>query len=718
MAAKTIIFKNAIAETITIESLGLTILTGEVSDIEYEEILILEDSQELVDLINAGVVVVSDGVQDLTSLEALDYLQIGSEFIANYYNKQETDQIINNIVVNNITNIENQLVEDYYTRDEVEELVAGIDASGIKGAVDFFEDLPTENQEGDIYIVRSTSGTGLDSVKFSVDGKTGLYIPADETWEDQLGHSGQAYSSMDPVDGGKIDKALDFDGNNDYLKFYSSSDFGEGPFLTVGGWIYSRRTGHYGIIGRWDNEGDGKGWKIDVHGNKLRVSMDTYYWCGVQFTSPNNLPTNQWVHVAFVYDGYYVTMYQNAVPVNSVRMEGEQIDSHNLDLYIGKYVPANGDDDDDDSQDKYFDGLMDEVFVENRVMTREELEQLIFTELSEYHDEGFYKWDGTEWKFLAHNTGESGATVSHNSLLNINSGDYQHLTVEQKSELLGGDDTEVHKHDSLYYKKSEIDLNKADKNHAHSDLYYGKSEVDSIINGINFSDISSNDSTTNVTGAELEQLTNGGNADGLHTHENMGGSGSGGLDEAYDNHQQYNQGQGRNINVDAGSIQFTASNGFAPLKLTEINYTPNQWLGGGEMCFRDGELFIYDASRAKWLASHMAHFVLGRSGNDRYGYMRVGGEIQTGSSYGGMIYPWDGTIIAISCSSKNNTSGSFWIMKNGSGTDRFYWGGQSENSWSNLNIDFNKNDRITIYQNDDDKPDYPSYTIYVRRRIV
>jgi hypothetical protein len=719
MAAKTIIFKNAIAETVTIETLGLIILPNEQSDIEYEEILILEDSQELVDLINAGIVVVNNGTQDLASLPALEYLQIGSEFVANYYNKQETDQIINNIVINNIQNIEQQLIEDYYTTGEVDQKIGEIQTTGIKGAVDLKSDLPTTgNNPGDIWIVRSSIGVGGGPFQFVPDGQTGLYISADSTWEDQLGHPGYKNSSLDPKDGGVFGKKLDFDGKDDWLRFNSSSDFGEGPTLTVGAWINPKELGNRAIISRWSDCWNG--WKIDIHGSKLRVSLDTLSHCGIQISSPNNLTKDEWSHVAFVYNGNEVIMYINAVAVNSAEIIGTQIDSYNYNLYIGKYITYSDDDGDDDdySSDKYFDGYMDEIFIENRAMSQQELEHLVLDEVSSYDDEGFYKWSGTDWEFLARNTGESGTLVSHNSLLELNSGEYQHITSDQKMGLVDGEDTDLHKHDNKYYPRSEANTTFAPLNHNHDSSYYTKTQTDGLINGLNFSDISSNDSSTNVTGTELEMLTNGSNADSLHTHENFGGSGSGGLDEAYDNNSQHNQGQGRNINIDAGPVQLTASNGFAPLKLTEINYTPNQWLAGGEICYQDGDLFIYDSQRSKWLSVAPMTCSFGRSGNDRTGYMRYCGEIQTGSSYGGFVSPWDGTIVGISCNAKNDPNSYFQVGIDGGGWDSFYWGGQSEVSWDNVNINFSKNDRITIYQDDNnEKPDYPTYTLFIKRRL-
>jgi len=80
------------------------------------------------------------------------------------------------------------------------------------------------------------------------------------------------------------------------------------------------------------------------------------------------------------------------------------------------------------------------------------------------NEEGFYRWDGSGWTFLANNIG----TSDHNSLNNLNIGDYLHLTALEYTELTGGNNTVLHTHDDRYFTESEISTN-----------YYSKIELDS-----------------------------------------------------------------------------------------------------------------------------------------------------------------------------------------------------------------------------------------------
>lgn len=718
---KTIIFKNTITEPITITELGITIEVGENSYAEYEEILAIETSDELVDFINSEIIVVNDGTQDLAPIPALEYLQIGSNFIQNYYSKEETDTIINNIVVNNITNIENQLIEDYYTKNEVNTKLSEIEGYGIVGGVDDINDLPENytGNVGDIYIVRMSVGLGSGGpAPYTANTDTGLYLPMETSWEDELGHEGESNSSMNPVSSPLTPpfgtNYCDFDGHNDYLEFDENHDFGEGPTLTVGGWIYPREGKNRGIIGRWD---DGDGWKIDLYGNKLRASLDTLSMSPVQFKDSNSISLNEWTHVAMVYDGNYCILYRNATEVNRVSASGTTIDSYDEDVLVGKWMGGGDDDDEDEDEDedegnsKYFNGGMKDFFIQNSAMTQEQLQHLVTGNFESFADEGFYQWDGNEWVFLARNTGENGGgsgSSYHNSLLGLNSDDYQHLTQNEKLGLTDGGDTSLHTHDDRYYTESEIDSKmqeKANTSHTHSNIYT-KSEVDSAINNITFSDISSNDSSTNVTGAELESLTNGSNADHLHTHTGTGsGGGTGGLDDAYDNHSQHSQGSGREISVDFGPISLEASNGFAPLRLQEIDYVPSQWLNTGHICVYDSELFIYDATRSCW-NSVSGYYIGGgfNSNNIKNTYLKGynGGPFTDNV---GWVAPWDGVVVAMSVSSNKETWQAIELRKNGNSTSAKVWYNHNKKAWSkDIDVKFSEGDVLNFYatENADD----------------
>lgn len=703
-----IILKNVTQSSIKINDIGIIITPNQNSVSDYSEIDRFKYSTELRTLIESENIIVNNGVNDLSINDALVFLGFIEEE-KEYYTKQEINILIQE-TNNNINETINNLGDVYYPKDQIDSKIANIQANGIKGAVGVYNQLPQQNNiVGDIYIVRESSPYSAQSASaFIPTGKTGAYFPFDNTWQDTLGHPGTANGSF-TYTAGKVGNAIDFN-NNKSLIFNSHSDFGEQNVLTVGGWLYTRREGTYGIIGRWSNNDDGEGWKIEVHGNKLRIHLDTpYAWDGgANITDSVNLEINTWVHITFVFSNKYVALYKNAVLVNGTVMPSGNIDSNNLPLIIGRGWTT------DSAQ--YFDGLMDDWFIENRAMSSDELEHLVYGEVESYHYEGFYKWNGEEWEFLSRNTGEDGTTVIHNGVLGLNDGDYQHLTMDEKSQLFFGNTNTTHNHNNQYYTKQETDNNFSNKSHLHDDRYYTKSQIDGLASQINYSTISSNDPSTNITGAELETLTNGSSADGLHTHSVESLISGKGLDEAYNGHNQWGRwGEGRIVNVDYGPMELRAQNGFAPLKLQEINYIPNQWLGGGEICFKDNEIWFRDAVRAKWVSTSFVACQFTSNSNGASGYAYYG-SAQCNSS-NGFSMPWSGVIIGISGTSQTWANAEVDIRKNGDTINSFWWNDKKIDV-DNLNIDVGINDVIQIYfDGSNTRPNKPCITLYVRKRL-
>ena len=339
------------------------------------------------------------------------------------------------------------------------------------------------------------------------------------------------------------------------------------------------------------------------------------------------------------------------------------------------------------------------------------------------NQEGFYRYDGS-WIWLAHNVG----TQNHNELSGLNEGDFQHLSQSQKNGLVGGGDTVLHHHDGRYYTEAEIDAllaQKANVTHNHDARYYTKSQTDVLLGNIDYEFVSGNDSNTNITGAQLEQLVGGGNADHLHTHAGGGGGGggTGGLDDAYNGHNEWGRwGQGREINVDWGPVQINASGGFAPLRLSEINYVPNQWLGGGEICFYDQELFYRDTNRAVWLsiASYQIWGTTNQTNvSDQYLQLGPGNSM---SSTIGWTAPWDGRIVFIGFSNdRGNANGNVIIRRNGSDISQgnLWYSGHS--SYKNdCNGAFNAGDVLSIYiasTSNNQAPHRPMVWAGIKRRI-
>jgi hypothetical protein len=246
--------------------------------------------------------------------------------------------------------------------------------------------------------------------------------------------------------------------------------------------------------------------------------------------------------------------------------------------------------------------------------------------------------------------------------------------------------------------------------HNHDANYYNQSQIDSKLGSLNYSAISKIDGSTNVTGVELENLTNGTNADGLHSHSfpnvnNMK------LDDFYSHSNGSSQ-----ININNGYVYFNASNGWSNLRFNNLTYTPNQSLTGGQICFRNNVLYVFDDARNKWLSIDSVTFQAFSTSPAYSGYLSCGNVM---SSIYGFVMPFDGTITSLSISNQNtNPGGRVTVRKSGadSGADLMFSGASSFSD--SINTDFNAGDVLQVYIDQcTTAPDKSAVIFIVRRRI-
>lgn len=172
-----------------------------------------------------------------------------------------------------------------------------------------------------------------------------------------------------------------------------------------------------------------------------------------------------------------------------------------------------------------------------------------------------------------------------------------------------------------------------------------------------------------------------------------GGAGSAGtLDEAYDG--PTDMGSGRIINVDFGPVKLSASNNYAPLQLDPINYTPSIGVEPGQICLKNGIVYVYDDLRTKWISMHRQTIV--------FGAKRADGRFLNLSDFSSSMAGWpalrDGTILGITAQASSGCSTKlFRILKNNTTLPLYTF---SLNSFyfasGTLDVDFSANDLIKI----------------------
>ncbi len=159
------------------------------------------------------------------------------------------------------------------------------------------------------------------------------------------------------------------------------------------------------------------------------------------------------------------------------------------------------------------------------------------------------------------------------------------------------------------------------------------------------------------------------------------------LDDAYN--------EGSAIAVDTEPVTFNASGTVAPLQVTPIAYTPSTALADGQVCNRNGVLYMYDTTRAKWISVEKPCISFSSSKGDA-NYLVSGSFSDINSGY---VALRKGTIIGIAAvGGSGNTTKEFSIRKNGAESDLILFNLTNSKFYSDTyNIDFNAGDVLQVY---------------------
>ena len=205
--------------------------------------------------------------------------------------------------------------------------------------------------EGMISYWKFDEGSGL-TASDSVDGNHGTIYGA--TWTT-----------------GQVGGALSFNGVDDYVEIPDDNSLDIIGDLTLEAWIEPDRvyyTAQGEIIGKWV-AGDASYWFAIRDGQlQMRISATGSDYYNIEETSDANLIIDTWYHVVGVYDASEqdIKLYINGVE-ESTTVEGiipPIIHSGSENVKIGGFYPG-----------YYFDGIIDEVAIYNRVLSLAEIQQ-------------------------------------------------------------------------------------------------------------------------------------------------------------------------------------------------------------------------------------------------------------------------------------------------------------------------------------------------------
>ena len=164
------------------------------------------------------------------------------------------------------------------------------------------------------------------------------------------------------------------------------------------------------------------------------------------------------------------------------------------------------------------------------------------------------------------------------------------------------------------------------------------------------------------------------------------------LNEAYRGPD--NSTENRKITADLGSVEIQPSNDYAPFRIIPSASLPSRDLADGSMITKDGQIFIWDSTREKWLALNRQTIT--------FGSKRADGCFLSLSSFSSHMSGWpalrNGTILGITAQATGGyREKQFSILLNNN-PDPIYEFNLQDYYYSNgnLNIDFSSNDLIKI----------------------
>lgn len=133
------------------------------------------------------------------------------------------------------------------------------------------------------------------------------------------------------------------------------------------------------------------------------------------------------------------------------------------------------------------------------------------------------------------------------------------------------------------------------------------------------------------------------------------------LDEAYDGPS--GSGSGKTIIADNGAVVINStSSSNAPLQLNSQSAAPTTSLAAGQLSVINGELYLYDATRSKWLSITESNYYWADD-NIKGKYMKIGDALGTNV---GFTIPANATIVKVSCSESTGSNRELQLRKNGS----------------------------------------------------
>jgi len=208
--------------------------------------------------------------------------------------------------------------------------------------------------------LKSSSGGGIDGNTkglWHLDESSGTVVDYSGNLNDLTNVKGSPVYNQS----GKFATAVQFNGNSSrFINNGQQTGLGIAGAITIDAWIYrtAAATTVEGVITKWRETGDKRSYALAIDAtNRLKFYLSSDGSSEFTVTATNQVPLNSWVHVAAVYNGVNMYIFQNGVLENTLAYSSGIADQAAFVGISGADVLNGG--------DAFFNGKIDEARVSN-----------------------------------------------------------------------------------------------------------------------------------------------------------------------------------------------------------------------------------------------------------------------------------------------------------------------------------------------------------------
>ena len=220
------------------------------------------------------------------------------------------------------------------------------------------------------FIIISLMFAGQSYAAVTIDDAAGIWLFDEGSGNTALdssenGTNGVLMGNPERVDGKFDSKALEFDGDGDYVEVANSPSLEINDEITIVGWVKgSPQPSYPRIMGK--RSGD-VGLEIQVHPNEATVAIRIDTTATTNWLQRLQILDGNWHHVAYVLESGNAKGYKDGTMAAEQGYPHGKGFSSKDNLLIGAALPAS----------LFFNGILDDVAIFNKALAQDDIENIM-----------------------------------------------------------------------------------------------------------------------------------------------------------------------------------------------------------------------------------------------------------------------------------------------------------------------------------------------------